>query len=39
MALLRLEAVAAARPLAADAAALTPLRPDWLQLEPESAAT
>ena len=35
LALLRLEAVAAARPLGADAATLTPLRPDWMQPEPE----
>jgi len=32
LALLRLDAVAAARPLTADAASLTPLRPDWMQI-------
>ena len=32
LALLRLEAVATARPLSADAASLTPLRPDWMQI-------
>jgi folate-binding protein YgfZ len=37
LALLRLEAVAAARPLSADAASLTPLRPEWMQTEPRSA--
>ena len=39
LALLRLEAVAAARPLAADAATLMPLRPDWMQPEPEGGVT
>jgi folate-binding protein YgfZ len=34
LALLRLEAVATARPLAADAAILTPVRPDWMRTEP-----
>jgi tRNA-modifying protein YgfZ len=33
LALLRLEAVAAARPLTADAASLTPLRPGWMQID------
>jgi tRNA-modifying protein YgfZ len=37
LALLRLEAVAAARPLAADAATLTPVRPHWMQTEPDGA--
>jgi len=32
LALLRLDAVAAARPLSADTASLTPLRPDWMQI-------
>ena len=32
LALLRLDAVAAARPLSADAASLTPLHPDWMQI-------
>jgi folate-binding protein YgfZ len=36
LALLRLEAVAAARPLSADASTLTPLRPDWMQAAPAS---
>jgi folate-binding protein YgfZ len=33
LALLRLEAVAAARPLSADAATVTPLHPDWMRLD------
>lgn len=36
LALLRLEAVAQGRPLSADAATLTPMRPDWMRLEDNS---
>jgi folate-binding protein YgfZ len=39
LALLRLEAVAGASTLAADAATLTPLRPDWMPPEPEGGGT
>ena len=37
LALLRLEAVEADRPLSAEAATVTPLHPDWMRLEEESA--
>ncbi|MGD9616039.1 MAG: folate-binding protein YgfZ [Alphaproteobacteria bacterium] len=39
LALLRLEALAEQSPLAADSATLTPLRPDWVRLDTEPAAT